>query len=188
MYMKMQGDITVLINASQKGNRDARTQLFRELALVLRRVASSHMHKERHDHTLGVDGIVTDAFMQLVNLNRMEIKDREHFVALANIFMKRVLENYRVWKEAQKRGGKANYISIHDTVISAIPFAPELFDLRDALERLGEDHPRQKMVLEMYYFEGYKQREIAEKLELGVRSIENDLRFGRAWLNRAWTI
>ena len=99
----MPGDITVLIAESQKGDQEAQNKLFRETAATLRRIATLHLRKERHNHTLGIDGVVTDAFMQLIDLNRVEFADRDHFFALANTFMKRVLENYRIWRDAQKR-------------------------------------------------------------------------------------
>ena len=83
----MPGDITVLIAESQRGDQEAQNKLFREIAATLRRIAAVHMRKERQNHTLGIDGVVTDAFMQLINLNRMEFADRDHFFALANRFM-----------------------------------------------------------------------------------------------------
>ena len=182
----MPGDITALILASQVGNQEARGKLYREMGKSLRRIAAVHMRNEKQNHTLSVDGIVDEAFMQLVNLNRMGFNDRAHFTALANEFMKRILINYARWKKRDKRGGNVEKVSLHESVISAMPFSPELSNLRDAMERLEKHHPRQKKVLELHYFDGYKQKEIAELLEIGLRTIEKDLRFARAWLAREW--
>ena len=186
--LEMPGDITVLIAASQKGDLEARDKLYREVVSSLRSIASMRLREEKRNHTLGIDGIVDDAFIELVNLNRMEINDREHFTALASEFMRRILGNYRKWKNALKRGGKEKKLSLHDSVIAAIPYSPELFDLREALERMEKMHPRQKQVLELHYFDGYKQKEVAERLEVGLRTVEKDLMFARTWLSREWDL
>ena len=180
----MPGDITVLIIASQKGDQVARGKLYREVASSLRSIAEIRLRRD--DHTLGVDGIVNEAFLQLLNLNRMEFRDREHFTAMANEFMGRILSNYRKWKKALKRGGDKQVRSLHDSVIVAIPFVSDLYELRDALERMDQYHPRQKKALTLYYFDGYKHKEIAELLDISLRSVENDVRFAKTWLAREW--
>ena len=168
----MPGDITLLIAASQEGDDGSHEKLFRVIAPMLRKFAAIHLKDENQNHTLGIDGIVTDTFLKLVELNRMEFNDRDHFFALANTFMKRRLDRYRRWKAAKKRGGDVEKLPLEEELICAVPFAPELGRVREAVDRMGKEHPRQTRVLELYYFYGYRQAEIAEQLQIGERTIQ----------------
>ena len=118
------------------------------MATALRNIASMHLWDEQKGHTLGIDGLVDDAFMKLVNLNRMEFNDQEHFKALANTFMSRILSNYRRWKE--RHWGKN--VPLDNSVIAAIPYAPELSVLRGGSEAHGERSSQAKKSLGVALF------------------------------------
>ena len=178
----MPGDITILIAQSQKGDQEARDMLYRKISPVLRSIAANHLRKEKSDHTLGIEGVVDEAFMKLVELKRMEFNDREHFKAQANTFMKWILENYRRWKE--RHWGKNT--PLEEALIAAIPYVPELANLRESVELLGKDHPRCKEALELHYYDGFKQQEVADMLGFSKRAIEEDLRFAKAWIKKEW--
>ena len=82
--------------------------------------------------------------------------------------------------------GHIEHAYLHDSVISAIPYVGELYDLRSALESMEKLHPRQKRALELFYFDGYSQKEVGEHLGVGIRTVQNDIRFAKAWLAKEW--
>ena len=175
----MARDITVLIHASQKGDIEARGELYRLTASTLKEIATNHLRNEKRNHTLGVDGIVDDAFMKLVALNRIEFKEREHFYKLANTFMGRVLKDYAKWKKRLKRGGEVEIIELDESLIGAINYGSDLFDL---LDRFGESHPRAKKAFIMSHLDGYSREEVAAELKCSKKTVYNDLIFAKASL------
>ena len=180
----MPGDITVLITASQKGDDEAIEKLYRVMAPTLRKIAAVHLQKEKPNHTLGIDGVVNDAFLELVNLNRMTINDRNHFCALANNFIERRLNRYWRWKTRPKRGGDMERLPLDEELLGGIPFVPELEEQREATERLAIAHPNQHKALVLYYFDGYSQPEIAKLMDCSLSTVQKSIRFAKTWLTR----
>jgi RNA polymerase sigma factor (TIGR02999 family) len=149
----------------------------------LKRIAHRHLARERAGHTLQTTALVHEAYLRLVDQNRVEWKDRGHFFAVASTLMRRVLVDYARARLAAKR--------VHDPLTlttaaaaGSVDAAFEVLDLDRALTRLTADYPRPARVVELRYFGGLELREIAGVLGVTDRTIKRDWAFARAWLAR----
>lgn len=151
----------------------------------LRRLAASYLRRERHDHTLQPTALVHEAFMRLVDQRRIDWSNRAQFMGVAAVMMRRILVNYARDRVAAKRGGAADRVPL--TLAGAGTGAAEvnLLDLHEALERLGQAHRRKARIVELKFFTGLTNDEIAATLRISPATVERDWKFARAWLQRA---
>lgn len=179
-------DVTRLLLAWRAGDEEALHRLLPALYEQLKRLAHARLAGERPDHTLNTSALVHEAYLKLVDLDRIRWQDRAHFLAMASRVMRRVLIDYAHRRNALKRGGGAPALSLDDVQVMSADQAETLLDLNDALERLEADHPRQARTLELYYFGGLTQAETAEVVGVSQPTVGRDLQFAQAWLARAW--
>jgi RNA polymerase sigma-70 factor, ECF subfamily len=177
------------------------TLLYREL----RAMAQEHVRRERKDHTLQGTALVNEAFMRLVNLQAVEIKDRSHFFALASTIMRRVLVDHARARLSSKRGGDALRIPSEELEgkvaeafqeelqLPALEGEALLVDARtsedisaldDLLSRLEALDPRQAQIVEMRYFGGLTVEQTAQALEISAATVKREWVAARAWLRR----
>ena len=170
----MSGDITILIKAAQAGKDEARDELYREIIKILREKVLYEFGNRSGDHTLGVDGVVNMVYMELVSLNRMEFNDRNHFINLANIFIRRILKKHR---EKWYKGNK----SLHASDIEDLQNALVKIELESCLEQLGKEYPRLEKVFKKAQI-GFNQSEISNELGISLRMVQYDYRAAKSWL------
>jgi len=151
----------------------------------LRRLAASYLRRERPDHTLQPTALVHEAFVRLVDQRRIDWSNRAQFMGVAAVMMRRILVNYARDRIAAKRGGGAERVPL--TLAGAVSGAAEvnLLDLHEALERLAEAHRRKARIVELKFFAGLTNDEIAATLRISPATVERDWKFARAWLQRA---
>ena len=175
---------TELLIAWGKGESAARDLLIPLVYGELRRLAGRYMRKERSDHTLQATALVNEVYLRLVEANRIEIKSRAHFFALAAQMMRRLLVDSARARDNIKRGGGLRKVSLDaapDLIVdSGIDFAA----LDDALRKLEALHPRKSQVVELRYFGGLSLEESAAALSISTDSVKRDWRFAKAWLAR----
>ena len=149
----------------------------------LRRIARSHLSRERPDHTLTTTALVHEAYLRMVDIQRVAWQDRAHFFAMAARQMRRILVDHARAAGRKKRGGDAVKVSLDE--VSDLPIRPEsLIDLDGALERLEAANERQCRVVECRCFVGLSVEETAEALGTSPTTVKRDWAFARAWLNR----
>jgi RNA polymerase sigma factor (TIGR02999 family) len=180
--MDVAGDVTKLLLELQRGNREAEGELISLVYGELRRMARSHMRRERDNHTLQPTELVSEAYLRLVQQPDKEWQSRSHFYAVASQVMRRILVDYARARNAEKRGGASNKINIDDIQIAFDIRSEELLDLDEALSRLSQLDPQQSRVVELRIFGGLKEEEIAGLLEVSTRTVKRDWRLARAWL------
>ena len=178
-------DVTGLLHAWSGGDPAALDRLLPVVYDELRRMAQNRLRGERADHTLGTTGLVHEAYLRLVDVQQVQWNDRAHFLAMASRTMRRVLVDYAKARNAQKRGGGAEHMSLDEQFLSDED-AETVLDLDDALTRLEGLAPRPAQALECRYFGGLTNDEAATALNVSVATVERDLRFARAWLAREW--
>jgi RNA polymerase sigma-70 factor (ECF subfamily) len=151
----------------------------------LRRLAASYLRRERPDHTLQPTALVHEAFMRLVDQRRIDWSNRAQFMGVAAVMMRRILVNYARDRIAAKRGGGAEHVPL--TLAGAVSgaVAVNLLDLHEALERLAEAHQRKARIVELKFFAGLTNDEIAVTLGISPATVERDWKFARAWLSGA---
>lgn len=177
-------EITQILHDWNDGNEDAKERLLPFVYDQLRRQAGLLMSRERHDHTLQPTALVHEAFIRLSEETGIEWKNRSHFYGIAANMMRQILIQYARRHAAEKRGNNPIHFSIHDTVIPVEERASSIIALDDALEKLAKLAPLQASVVEMRFFGGFDNEEIAEALNVSVRTVGRVWQAAKFWLYR----
>ena len=182
--MNSNRQITELLEAHAAGDRDALDALLPRIYDELRRIAHHRLRGERDDHTLNTTGLVHEAYMKLVRLDRMDWQNRTHFFAIASQAMRNILVDYAVKRNAQKRGGDRDRVTLDDAEAPIEAPLDDLVALHQALEELEALDRRQARVVECRFFGGLTIDETAEALDISPATVSRDWAMARAWLNR----
>ncbi len=176
-------DITALLRKVGGGDREALDELVPLLYEKLRRLAHQQLLRERSDHTLNTTGLVHEAYLEFVDIDHADWKDRAHFLAAASRVMRHLLVDYARRRNAYKRGGGFVRVELDDELLRlSEEYADAVEELHDALTRLEAISPRQSRLLEQRYFGGLKLKECAEVLGVSLATVTNELKVARAWL------
>jgi RNA polymerase sigma factor (TIGR02999 family) len=179
-----QEDITQLLMAWGEGDKKALDRLMPFVYSELRRLAGAYMRRQRSDHTLQTTALVNEAYMRLIDSSQIRWQDRNHFFAMSARMMRRILVDFARTKNAQKRGGGEHLVTFDEELPVAEAKETELLALDQALSRLAELDERQSKIVEMKYFGGLTEEEIADVLEVSARTVRRDWSVARAWLFR----
>ena len=183
--MATSGSITELLLECRSDDRAA-DRLFPIVYEELRRIAHRHVRRERTGHTLGTTALVHETYLKLVDISRVEWRDRVHFLSMAARAMRRILVDYARQHRAERRGGGVTPLGLDDAPdLSVETQADELIALDDALTRLGEFSPRLVQVVEHRFFAGMTEEETAAVLAVDVRTVRRDWVKARGWLRQA---
>jgi RNA polymerase sigma factor (TIGR02999 family) len=178
---KQTAEVTQLLIAYQAGNRDVLDALLPLVYAELRRLAAHYLKNERQGHTLQPTALVHEAFLRLVDQN-VQWQNRAHFFAMAANLMRRILVDYARTVQAEKRGGAAEKISLEEAFVFAREKPAEMIALDEALKKLAEIDPRRCQVVELRFFGGLNNEEIAEVLGIHSNTVLRDWNLARAWL------
>jgi RNA polymerase sigma-70 factor (ECF subfamily) len=177
------GEITRLLSSMRRGDRDAEARLMKLVYRELRSRAGRYMRGERRDHTLQPTALVNEAYLRLTHKDRINWQSRAHFYAVASGEMRRILVDHARHRAAAKRGGPAEKVSLDAAAVYCVSRPTELLALDDALEQFANWAPRQARIVEMLFFGGLTEAEIAEVLGISVRTVKRDWSAARAWLH-----
>ncbi len=180
--MTARTDITELVVDLRAGNPGAVDYLFPLVYDELRRIAHFHLSGERPNHTLSTTALVHEAYLKLVDQSRAGWQDRAHFCAVASKAMRRILIDYARRRNALKRGGSDQPVSLDDNKIAIEEKAAVLLSLDEALDRLSALDERCAKIVEFRFFGGLREEEIAEVINVSVRTVRRDWVKARAWL------
>jgi len=148
----------------------------------LRSLAAKYLRAERPGSTLQPTALVHEAYLRLIDHNRIDWQGKTHFLAIAAVQMRRVLIDHARAKTARKRGGSSHRITLTESLVRSADPTVELLALDEALSELAARHPRQGRVAELKIFAGLLSREIAHCLSVSERTVKDDWRVARAWL------
>ena len=176
-------NVTQILLEWRNGNEGALEQLMPMVYDELRRLAAHYMRKERREHTLQATALVNEAYIRLVDM-KVSWQDRAHFFAVAARLMRRLLVDHARGHHRAKREGDAAKISLDDAAEVSSGPPVNVLAVDDALTRLAEFDPRKSEILELRYFGGLNNDEVAEALGVSRATIQRDLRFAKAWLIR----
>jgi len=177
-------DITGWLRAWRGGDAASGERLIEALYGELRAMARQRLRGEQRQITLQTTALVHETYLRLLGNDRMSYQDRHHFLALSATVMRRVLVDRARERHAAKRGGGAPHIELTDVQAAGLDPGVELLDVDRALERLAAAFPRQAKVVELRFFGGLDEEEIAAVLEISVRTTRRDWSFASAWLAR----
>lgn len=184
MSFERVNEVTLILRRWREGDDEAAERLFPIVYDELRRLARSYISRERSDHTLQPTALVHEAYMRMVDQSLPSVEDRTHFFALAARVMRQVLVDYARSRNAEKRGGAAHRLSIDDIELSGEQTAGDLLQLNDALNRLETIDERKSRVVDMRFFGGLSEAEIAGVLGVSEKTVRRDWQFAKLWLYR----
>ncbi len=153
----------------------------------LRRLAARYMRRERPGHTLQTSALINEAYLRLVDARGVQWQNRAHFFGVSAQVMRHILVDFARARQNLKRGGGAQPVSLDAVMVSVPERGTDLLALDEALERLAALSPRQSRVVELRYFGGLTEEEVAEVLSISPRTVRNDWGLARAWLYRELT-
>jgi RNA polymerase sigma factor (TIGR02999 family) len=178
------GDVTQLLVRARDGDREALDGILPLVYAELRRLARLQLRHERNHHTLGVSGLVNEAYMKLIDQARVDWQGRKHFYAVASRAMRQVLVDYARKRNAQKRGAGHDHTTIENKQLGLQTPLEKILDLEQALERLDTVDSRLRQLVEYRFFGGLSEEETADLLELSPRTVQREWAKARAWLYR----
>ena len=171
----MAASVTELLKNLSAGDRSASSQLVLLVYDELRRLAQHYMGMERPNHTLQATALVHEAFLRLVKQEQVSWQNRAHFIGVAAQIMRRILVDHARIRHADKRGGDQPAISLdEDGCLLSPEQSDQVVALEEALLRLAKLSPRQSRVVELRFFGGLSEQEIAEVLEVSTKTVKRD--------------
>lgn len=184
--MMQSSEVTVLLARARDGESDALDTLFQVVYAELRALASRYLRHERQDHTLSATALVNEACMKLLGpATSGSLRNRSHFFAVAARAMRQVLLDHARARRAAKRGGpRAAFVTLGGAEGSEPRDEEQLIALNDALEALMRTSERLGRLVELRFFSGLTQAELAEVLGVSTRTVQRDWRAARAFLSR----
>jgi RNA polymerase sigma-70 factor, ECF subfamily len=181
--MQTSHDVTQLLLKWSSGNKDAFGELLPLVYKELQKIAHRYLVRERNSNTLQTTALVHEAYIKLIDQNRVQWQNRAHFFGIAAQAMRRILVDNARQRLADKRGKGAEKVSIDEGVIDVSDErAGNLVDLDDALKKLAEIDPQKSQLVELRYFGGLSIEETAEVLGVSVATINRQWRTAKAWL------
>ncbi len=178
-------DTLDLLRAAREGGDGASDRLFEHVYGALRDIARARLRRFRPGETLNTTALVHEAYLRLVDPERLTPEDRSHFFALAARAMRFVLVDYAREQSAAKRGGDASVLPLDAVQAAAEQRADDLLALDEALETLRTYDERLAEIVELRFFGGYTYDEIAEITGRAEVTARRDWARARAWLHQA---
>jgi RNA polymerase sigma-70 factor, ECF subfamily len=180
----MQEDLTEILHDWSRGDADAAERLMPFVYDELRRLARGFLFRERGSHTLQPTALVNEAYLRLVDQTRVNWQNRAHFYGIAASMMRRVLIDHARAHATAKRGGAAIHLSLDDVQLPIEQRAASLVALDEALDKLAEFDERKCKIVEMRFFGGLADEEIAKVLGVTTRTVLRDWKTARLLLYR----
>jgi len=174
--------VTQLLADWRQGEEAALEKLTPLVYEELRRLAHRYMAGQQPDHTLQTTALVNEAYLRLVDQTKPSFANRSHFFAVAATAMRQILVNHAKAQQRLKRGGGASKVDLDTAALISPEQTKTVLDVDEALERLAELDSRKAQVVELKYFGGLNQDEIAEVLKISIVTVRRDWLFARAWL------
>ena len=179
-------NITQLLAEWRDGNQSALDQLYPLVYDELHRLARRYMSRERKGHTLQTTALINEAYVRLVG-QKVNWANRSHFFAISAQIMRRILIDHARRHAYAKRGGGAQQVSLEEAAAVTPDQSAELIRLDEALTSLAEMDPRRSQVVELRYFGGLNNEEIAGVLNVSENTVTRDWNMARAWLYQQLT-
>ena len=174
-------DVTQLLQNWCRGDQAALDKLVPLVYDELHRLAHIYMVRERPDHTLQTSALVNEAYLRLINADRVQWQDRTHFFAISANVMRRILVQFARSRGSRKRGGGAQ-VEFDEALVPSPERDADLIALDEALTALAAIDPREAKVVELRFFGGMSVEETAEVLQLSGMTVKRDWNHAKAWL------
>jgi RNA polymerase sigma factor (TIGR02999 family) len=179
--------VSDLLRAWGQGDARAREDLMPLVYRELRRRAGAYLRDERRDHTLQPTALVHEAYVRLVGQDRITWRNRAQFFGVAAQMMRRILVDHARRHHAAKRPGAGAKVTLDDRIGAAKPYDCEILLLDQALRDLAAVEPRQAEIVELRYFGGLSEDEVATLMSISRATVTREWQTARTWLYRRMT-
>jgi RNA polymerase sigma factor (TIGR02999 family) len=176
--------ISQLLQRWSQGDRGALDELTPLVYDELRRMAHRYIAQQSPGHTLQTTALIHEAYLRLVGQPEKHWENRSHFFGVAAQAMRHILVDYARARCRDKRGGGARTVSLDEALTLGPEYGRELVALDEALTELAKLDARKSQVVELRFFGGLTETEIAAVLKVSQRTVSGDWRLARAWLLR----
>jgi len=180
----LDADITNLLKAWGAGDQAALDQLSKHVYQELRLMARRHMKNERQGNTLQTTALVHEVYLRLIDVTKVEWRQRAQFFGMAAQMMRRILVDAARARASHKRGAGIVRVNFDETAVLSPAPDRSMVALDEALTAFTQIAPRQAKVVELRYFGGLNEEEIVEVLKISPRTVRRDWEFARVWLAR----
>jgi RNA polymerase sigma-70 factor (ECF subfamily) len=175
--------ITQILQEVKAGRAEAQDKLFQHVYKQLKRLAANRLRAERPNHTLQPTALVHEAYFRLFAGASPDWQDRTHFFATAAHAMRRVLVDHARKAKAFKRGSPQAAIELRSQTLTVEARAEDIIAVHNALDRLSKHSQRLCQIVEMRFYAGFTEEEIAEILGVSARTVKRDWKTAQAWLH-----
>jgi RNA polymerase sigma factor (TIGR02999 family) len=176
--------VTELLLRWREGNDEARERLMALVYDELRRKAAAYLRRERAGHTLQPTALVHEAYLRLIDQDRVAWQNRAHFLAIAAAMMRRVLMDHGRRQKARKRGGTGARVTLDEGLAPSVPRELDLMALDEALDALAALDEQKARIVELRAFGGLEVEETAEALGISPATVKRHWAFALAWLQQ----
>lgn len=177
-------EITRALQDWNAGTEDAQDRLMPYVYDELKRQARYLMSRERSNHTLQPTALVHEAFMRLAKQTGIDWQNRSHFFGISSRLMRQILVDHARTHAAAKRGSNPIHYSLDDVDIPVEQRAESIIAMNEALDHLGQIDEQQAKIVEMRFFGGLSNSDIADALGVSERTVLRDLKVAKLWLYR----
>ena len=186
MLLRMSGEtnITEMLVAYGRGDKESLDQLMPIVYDELRRQAARYLRREQVGHTLQTTALIHEAYLRLVDQRSVQWQNRAHFFGIAAQLMRRILVDHARTKKRAKRGGSGVRVSLGEATAAVKSQDLDVVALDEALRRLEEIDEQQSRVVELRFFSGLTVAETAEVMGISPATVKRDWSMAKAWLHR----
>jgi RNA polymerase sigma factor (TIGR02999 family) len=177
-------EVTDLLLAWGDGDESALDRLAPLVQSELRRLARTYMRRERAGHTLQTTALINEVYLRLIDSQKITWQNRAHFYGIASRLMRRVLVDCARERSYQKRGAGAPQVVFDEALAVVAASNTDVLAVDEALNELAKIYERKARVVEMRFFGGLKEKEIAVALNVSPETVRRDWRLARSWLLR----
>ncbi|MEZ5471712.1 MAG: ECF-type sigma factor [Marinicella sp.] len=172
-----------LLKTQSNTSQEDDSQLIAALYKEMRRFANHLMKSENQNHTFQATELVNEAYLKMAGSHNLDWQDKKHFFSAAVVAMRRVLVDYARKKSRHKRIPKSQVISIDELTQSIQSFNEnDIIQLDEILSELSLLDSVQAKIVELKFFGGFNEEEVADMLELSKSTVQREWRMARMWL------
>jgi RNA polymerase sigma factor (TIGR02999 family) len=177
--------VTELIHRAERGDAEASDQLFATMYPVLRRLARARLRAGGRNTLLDTSSLVHESYLRFAGAGRLRLQDRAHFMRWAARAMRSVIVDFARRRQALRRGGGQGKVTLTTGIVDVASGEAEILRVHNALEEMAARDERMAGIVEMQYFAGMTQSEIAEAIGVHERTVRREWEKARLFLREA---
>ena len=174
--------LTVTLRAAHAGDREAADRAYAALYPELLKIARARLRVHQHNTLLDTEGLVHESFLRFIEADKLGIADRKHFFTYAAKTMRNIVIDFARRRQAERHGGAAERVALDSRILGASAEDSSVIDVDDALRELEALDPALAEVVEMRYFGGYTDTEIAVAMDIAERTVRRHWDKARAFI------